>query len=36
MKKYLFLTLIFWLSVVALAQDSLRVKLDSLLRDPMT
>lgn len=35
MKKYLFLTLIFWLSVAASAQDSLRVKLDSLLRDPM-
>ena len=35
MKKYLFLTLILWLSIAAVAQDSLRVKLDSLLRDPM-
>ena len=35
MKKYLFLTLILWFSIAAVAQDSLRVKLDSLLRDPM-
>jgi D-alanyl-D-alanine carboxypeptidase/D-alanyl-D-alanine-endopeptidase (penicillin-binding protein 4) len=35
MKKYLFLSLILWLSIAAVAQDSLRIKLDSLLRDPM-
>lgn len=36
MKKILFLTLICCLSVVSLAQnDSLRIKLDSLLRDPL-
>jgi D-alanyl-D-alanine carboxypeptidase/D-alanyl-D-alanine-endopeptidase (penicillin-binding protein 4) len=35
MKKYLFLLLISCVSVVSMAQDSLRIKLDSLLRDPM-
>ena len=35
MKKILFLALICCLSVTSLAQDSLRIKLDSLLRDPL-
>ena len=35
MKKYLFLLLISCVSVVSMAQDSLRIKLDSLLRNPM-
>ncbi len=35
MKKYLFLPLILWFSVAAMAQDSLCIRLDSLLTDPM-
>lgn len=35
MKKFLLLPLIIWVSVVAMAQDSLRIRLDSLLKDPM-
>ena len=35
MKKYLFSLVIFGLSVVAMAQDSLRFRLDSLLEDPL-
>ncbi len=35
MKKYLFLLLILWTAIAVQAQDSLRIKLDSLLRDPM-
>ena len=35
MKKYLFLLVIFGLSVVSMAQDSLRIRLDSLLNAPM-
>ena len=35
MKKYLLLLLIIGVSVASTAQDSLRVKLDSLLQDPM-
>ena len=35
MKKYLFLLLISGLSLFATAQDSLRIRLDSLLSDPM-
>lgn len=35
MKKILFFTLIYCLSVAVKAQDSLRIKLDSLLRDPL-
>ncbi len=35
MKKILFFSLIFCLSVPSMAQDSLRYKLDSLLRDPL-
>ena len=35
MKKYLFLLVIFGLSAVAMAQDSLRLRLDSLLDDPL-
>ena len=35
MKKYLFLLLISGLSLVATAQDSLRIRIDSLLCDPM-
>lgn len=35
MKKILFLVLICCLSVASVAQDSLRIKLDSLLRDPL-
>ena len=35
MKKYLFILLFFCLSVVSLAQDSLAIRLDSLLQHPM-
>lgn len=35
MKKYLFSLVIFGLSAVAMAQDSLRFRLDSLLEDPL-
>ena len=35
MKKYLFSIVIFGLSAVAMAQDSLRFRLDSLLEDPL-
>ena len=35
MKKYLFLLLIFLTASVVKAQDSLHIKLDSLLRDPL-
>ena len=35
MKKYLFLLLLWCLSALSFAQDSLRIRLDSLLEDPM-
>ena len=35
MKKYLFLLLISCVSTISVAQDSLRIRLDSLLQDPM-